>query len=54
MEDEPTLTDEDVAAINAAEAEIDRGEGTDFDDFAARMRAKYPLEPKPRTELDQD
>ena len=41
MEDEVTLTDEDVAAINAAEEQIDRGEGIDFKDFAARMRKKY-------------
>ena len=35
------LTDEDVDAINESEAQIDRGESVDFDDFAAAMRKKY-------------
>lgn len=36
-----SLTEADVAAIEASEAEIDRGEGVDFDEFAAAMRKKY-------------
>ena len=35
------LTDEDVDAINEAEAQIDRGEFVDFDTFAAEMRKKF-------------
>jgi predicted transcriptional regulator len=41
MDEEVTLTDEDVAAINEAEAEIDRGEYVDLQEFAAQMRKRY-------------
>ena len=34
------LDDETAAAINRAEAQLDRGEGIDFDEFAAQMRKK--------------
>jgi Arc/MetJ-type ribon-helix-helix transcriptional regulator len=34
------LDDETADAINRAEAQIDRGEGTDFKLFAAEMRKK--------------
>jgi putative addiction module CopG family antidote len=36
------LSDEDIEAINEAEAQIDRGEFIDLDTFAAEMRTKYP------------
>ena len=36
-----SLTADDVAAVEASEAEIDRGERVEFDDFAASMRIKY-------------
>ena len=36
-----SLTGDDLAAIDASEAEIERGEGVDFDDFSAAMRKKY-------------
>ena len=35
------LTEADVAAIDEADAEYDRGEYVDFDTFAAEMRKKY-------------
>lgn len=35
------LDDETAAAINRAEAQIDRGEGIDFRKFAAEMRKKF-------------
>jgi Arc/MetJ-type ribon-helix-helix transcriptional regulator len=35
------LTDEDLDAINQADAEIDRGQFVDFDAFADQMRKKY-------------
>ena len=38
MDQEPELTEEDVAAINAADEEIDRGEYVEFDNFASAMR----------------
>jgi Arc/MetJ-type ribon-helix-helix transcriptional regulator len=41
MADEERLTEEDVAEINLADEEIDRGELVDFDTFAAEMRKKY-------------
>jgi Arc/MetJ-type ribon-helix-helix transcriptional regulator len=41
MVDEKTLTAEDIAAINQAEAEMDQGKFVDFDVFAAEMRKKY-------------
>ena len=34
------LDAETIAAINRAEEQIDRGEGIDFDEFAAEMRRK--------------
>ena len=34
------LDDETAAAINRAEEQIDRGEGIDFHEFAAKMRKK--------------
>jgi Arc/MetJ-type ribon-helix-helix transcriptional regulator len=34
------LDEETIAAINRAEDQLDRGEGLDFDDFAAAMRKK--------------
>jgi Arc/MetJ-type ribon-helix-helix transcriptional regulator len=40
MEEDLRLTDEDAAAIAAADAQIDRGEFIDFDAFAAEMRRK--------------
>jgi Arc/MetJ-type ribon-helix-helix transcriptional regulator len=33
--------DEDIAAINEAEAQIDRGEFVEFSQFAADMRKKF-------------
>lgn len=35
------LDDETAEAINRAEAQIDRGEGVDFKEFAAEMRKKF-------------
>ena len=37
------IDDETAAAINRAEEQIDRGEGIDFDQFAAEMRKKIAL-----------
>ena len=34
------IDDETAAAINRAEEQIDRGEGIDFDEFAAKMRQR--------------
>jgi antitoxin ParD1/3/4 len=34
------LDEETAAAINRAEAQLDRGEGIDFDRFAAEMRRR--------------
>ena len=34
------LDDDAVAAINRADKQIDRGEGIDFDKFAAEMRKR--------------
>lgn len=34
------LDEQTVAAINRAEEQLDRGEGIDFDQFAAEMRRK--------------
>jgi Arc/MetJ-type ribon-helix-helix transcriptional regulator len=36
------IDDETAAAINRAEAELDRGEGVDFEEFAREMRSKFP------------
>jgi Arc/MetJ-type ribon-helix-helix transcriptional regulator len=41
MEDEIVLTEEDIEAINRAAEQFSRGEGTEFDKFAAKMREKY-------------
>ncbi len=34
------LDDDTAAAINRAEEQLDRGEGVEFDDFAAQIRRK--------------
>ena len=39
--EETFLSDDDVAAINESEDQIDRGELVEFDAFAAEMRRKY-------------
>lgn len=36
-----SLTEQDAAAIEASEAEIDRGECVHLEDFAAAMRKKF-------------
>jgi Arc/MetJ-type ribon-helix-helix transcriptional regulator len=36
----PELDDATIAAINRADEELERGEGMDFNDFAAKMRKK--------------
>ena len=41
MQDERTLTEDDVTAINESEAQIDRGEFIDFDAFSSQMRKKF-------------
>jgi Arc/MetJ-type ribon-helix-helix transcriptional regulator len=41
MADEPSLTDEDLRAIESADQQFDRGEHVDFDSFAAEMRKKH-------------
>ena len=41
MDDERTLTEQDIRAIDAADEQIDRGEFVEFDSFAAEMRKKY-------------
>ena len=41
MWDERTLNHSDIAAINQAEEQMDRGEFIDFDLFAMEMRKKY-------------
>jgi Arc/MetJ-type ribon-helix-helix transcriptional regulator len=42
FESEPDeLDDETAAAINRAEMQIERGEGIDFNQFAAEMRKKF-------------
>ena len=41
MQEECSLTDADVDALNEAESQIDRGEFVEFDEFAAKMRQKY-------------
>ena len=41
MMDERMLSEEDVAAINRAEKEMDEGRFVDFDVFAAEMRKKF-------------
>ena len=44
MRDEQVeLDDETVAAINRAEAQLEGGEGLDFDQFAAQTREKYGI-----------
>ena len=40
IETEAELDNETAAAINRAEEQIDRGEGIDFDKFAAEMRKR--------------
>jgi len=41
MQDEQSLTDEDIAAIDESEAQLDAGQGIDFDAFASEMHKKY-------------
>lgn len=36
------LSAADIAAINKAEAQADRGEGTDLDDFRAQISKRFP------------
>ncbi len=43
MEDEIVLNDDDIEAINRAAEQFARGEGTDFDEFAAKIRKKYHI-----------
>jgi putative addiction module CopG family antidote len=43
VEAELELDDETAAAINRAEAQIDRGEGTDFEQFAAEWRKRLAV-----------
>jgi Arc/MetJ-type ribon-helix-helix transcriptional regulator len=43
MEDDQTLTDEDIAAIDRAAEQFQRGEGIDFAEFAAQTRKRYGL-----------
>jgi putative addiction module CopG family antidote len=40
MLDSEDLDDQTAAAINRAEEQIDRGEGMDFDQFAAEIRGR--------------
>ena len=40
MQSAEDLDDETAEAINRAEEQIDRGEGIDFNEFAAQMRKK--------------
>ena len=40
-QEENTLTPEDLAAIEEAEGQIDRGEFVDFGQFASATRKKY-------------
>jgi Arc/MetJ-type ribon-helix-helix transcriptional regulator len=42
-ESEIELDDETAAAINRAEEQIDRGEGVDFETFAAEWRKKLAV-----------
>ena len=41
MQDEQSLSNQDIRAINQAEEQMDNSEHVDFDDFAARMKNKY-------------
>jgi len=43
MDEEVVLTDGDIAAINRAAEQFERGEGIDFDKFAAEKRRKYGI-----------
>ncbi len=36
------LDDDTIDAINRAEEQLDRGEGIEFQEFAAKMRQKFP------------
>jgi putative addiction module CopG family antidote len=40
IDNDHELDDATIAAINRAEAQLDRGEGIDFDRFAAEMRQR--------------
>lgn len=41
MEEEQTLTSEDINAIDAAEEEINQGHYVEFDPLARKLREKY-------------
>jgi hypothetical protein len=41
--DKPELTEDDLRAIEQADAEFDRGEYIEFEAWAAAMRRKYGL-----------
>jgi Arc/MetJ-type ribon-helix-helix transcriptional regulator len=43
MDDEIVLTDSDIAAIERAAEQFERGEGMDFHQFAARAKKKYGI-----------
>ena len=43
MDEEVTLTAEDVSAIAESDAQVERGEFVDFDSFAAEMRKKHGI-----------
>jgi Arc/MetJ-type ribon-helix-helix transcriptional regulator len=42
LSDNDELSDEDVAAIEQGEAELDRGEGRPWGELRAELIAKYP------------
>ncbi|MEA2708625.1 MAG: Bacterial antitoxin of ParD toxin-antitoxin type system [Phycisphaerales bacterium] len=44
MENEETLSEGDIRAIDEAEGQFERGEFVEFDVFAAEMRKKYRAE----------
>jgi Arc/MetJ-type ribon-helix-helix transcriptional regulator len=41
MEEDLSLSDEDIVAIKLAEEQFDRGEGIDFEQFEAELKKKY-------------
>jgi putative addiction module CopG family antidote len=43
MDEDIKLSDDDVRALNEADAEIDRGESEEFTEFAARIRKKHGI-----------
>jgi antitoxin ParD1/3/4 len=44
MYEDADLDDETINAINRAEAQFDRGQGIDFNVFAAEARRKYSVQ----------